>query len=98
MDIRGDRPDKGDNSGDWYHFFGAMLAWRTTGYVTYAGAVFYLLTGGEEEETDLAGIGTMQLLKDRHANRYLNKNSLGAKPAPNRERACRVEHVLLFNR
>lgn len=112
IDIRGDRPNRGDNSGDWYHFFGTMLAWRTTGYITYLGAMYYQITGGEEEEAgplvrgaghdekesriDLAGIETMQFLNDRLQRRYSTKTTPPPPPATDRKRACRLEHVLLF--
>lgn len=110
MDIRGDRPKLGDNSGDWYHFFGTMLAWRTTGYITYAGAALYRVFEGEEwlkelsgpghdpkeEGIDFAGIRAMQLLNDRLEGRYLVQKK-GKKPTPSDpSRACRVERVLRF--
>jgi|GEM_PF-4554808 len=112
MDIRGDRPKQGDNSGDWYHFFGTMLAWRTTGYITYAGAALYRFFEGEawireisgagydskEEGMDLAGIRAMQLLNDRLAQRYLTQKKGKQRPPSDASRACRVERVLQFNR
>lgn len=110
MDIRGDRPKQGDNSGDWYHFFGTMLAWRTTGYITYAGAALYLVFEGEEwfkevsgpgfdpkeEKMDFAGIRTMQLLNDRLEERYLTQKKGKQRPSADLSRTCRVERVLHF--
>jgi hypothetical protein len=97
MDIRGDRPAKGDNSGDWYHFFGTMLAWRTTGYTAVLGSAFYgIFDEAKEQAADRAGIRTMQELEERLESRYHAEKGKSIPPAPDAERSCRVERVLKF--
>jgi hypothetical protein len=65
IDLRGDRPQKGRNGGDWYHFFGTMLAEQIFGYKTamYGTKVDKPSHDEKKKYNNRAGVQTMARLE-----------------------------------
>lgn len=92
MDIRGDRSAGGDNSGDWYHFFGMMYKGMTMGSFTPIAYNIYSLlpmVDEVEERSDRAGMNVgLEMRKFVKDNQPARVNDLSSQ--------CNVKRIFNF--